>query len=101
MANEGIKIELEHKLPLQSDYQQLRASIMKEDQEANLIQYEDYCHSFLVVAAYDQGRLVGLGRAAKLVGDSPNEEQRYDIAVLQQYRGRDVGNYMRKLLSVQ
>jgi GNAT superfamily N-acetyltransferase len=100
VANDGIKIELDHNPPLQSDYQELLASIMEEDKEAKLVQYEDFCQSFNVVAAYDQGRLVGLGRAAEQVRNSTNERLQCHITVLQQYRGRDIGSYMRKLLSV-
>ncbi|SFL13347.1 hypothetical protein SAMN03159341_103406 [Paenibacillus sp. 1_12] len=97
MANQGIQIELDNKCPLQSDYQELLASILEENHNANVLQYETFCQSFNIIAAYDQGKLVGLGRAVEQM-DHPKPA--CDITILQQYRNREIDSYMRKLLSI-
>jgi hypothetical protein len=100
LANQGIQIKLDNECPLQSDYQDLLASILAEDHDANVLQYETFCQSYSIIAAYDQDKLVGLGRAVEHMDGSKSGSPAYELTVLQQYRNREVDSYMRKLLSV-
>jgi hypothetical protein len=89
-----MKIALDNELPGLTQCQELLSSINDEQLNADQL-YAEYCKSRYVVAAYDQGKLVGIGRIA----DECEAEQACQIALLQNYRGRDVDIYMRKLLA--
>ncbi|MFH5185930.1 hypothetical protein ACHHV8_26625 [Paenibacillus sp. TAB 01] len=91
-----MKIALDNVAPTQDAFEQM-LSCMKEGRGTDAaLQYEVYCSSPYVIAAYDQGKLVGLGRVAS--GDEAAGG--CDIKVLDPYRGREIEDYMRKLLSV-
>ncbi|TDG00427.1 hypothetical protein [Paenibacillus piri] len=90
-----MKIALDNVLPGLPEYQELLSSIDADGADAGQ-QYEAYRNSRYVLAAYDQGRLVGIGRVA----DEGEAGQACHITLHQNYRGRDVDLYMRKLLSV-
>lgn len=91
-----MKIALDNVAPTQDAFQQM-LSCMKEESGTDAdLQYDIYCSSPYVIAAYDQGKLVGVGRVA-----AEHETQNgCQIAVLNPYRGREIEDYMRKLLSV-
>ncbi|MFE5318621.1 hypothetical protein ACFQ88_07935 [Paenibacillus sp. NPDC056579] len=89
-------IALDNVLPAQGQLQELLASVEENGSESGLV-YETYCQSRCVVAAYDKGRLVGLGRLA----DESGAGNHYEFTVLQDYKNRDIEAYMRKLLSIQ
>ncbi|MCS7460800.1 hypothetical protein N0M98_11655 [Paenibacillus doosanensis] len=88
-------IALENEPPAQGQFEELLATVTEDGMNAGLL-YETYCQSRYVVAAYDQGRLVGLGR----VTDESGTCGEYQITVLQDYQSRDIETYMRKLLSM-
>ncbi|MCR8636545.1 MULTISPECIES: hypothetical protein [Paenibacillus] len=88
-----MKIALDNELPGLNEYKQLLSSMEDNSMDAGQ-QYEQYCNSRYVLAAYDQGRLVGIGRVA----DENEVNQTCHITMLQNYRVRDVDTYMRKLL---
>ncbi|MDF2960095.1 MAG: hypothetical protein K0S39_1830 [Paenibacillus sp.] len=90
-----MKIALDNELPGLNQYQELLSSIDDNVVDAGQ-QYEAYCKSRYVLAAYDQGRLVGIGRVA----DESETDQACHITLLHHYEGRDIDTYMRKLLSV-
>jgi len=89
-----MKIALDNQLPGFKEYQELFFSVYDNAADAGQ-QYEDFCKSRYVLAAYDQGKLVGVGRVA----DEHDAEQSCHITLLHHYRGRDVDSYMRKLLA--
>ncbi|NOU91805.1 hypothetical protein GC093_00940 [Paenibacillus sp. LMG 31456] len=90
-----MKIALNNELPGLNEYRELLSSMEDNSLDAGQ-QYEQFCNSRYVLAAYDQGRLVGIGRVA----EESEANQVCHITMLQNYRGRDVDTYMRKLLFV-
>jgi hypothetical protein len=90
-----MKIALDTELPDQNQYAELVASLQKNETDA-VLDYNRFCHSRYVLAAYDQGRLVGMGMVEE--GDSAGAG--YQMTVLPKYRGCDLERYMHKLLSV-
>lgn len=89
-------IALDNVPPAQGQFQELLASVRDNGNESGLA-YEAYCQSRCVIAAYDKGRLVGLGRLDDGAGTDPS----FQITVLQDYKDTNVETYMRKLLSAQ
>lgn len=90
-----MKIALDNAAPSQEAFQQMLSCMGDGSGTDADLQYEIYCSSPYVIAAYDQGKLVGLGRVA-----ARNEAvSGCHIRVLEPYRGREIEEYMRKLLS--
>jgi hypothetical protein len=90
-----MKIALDTELPDQNQYAELVASLRANDTDAAL-DYNRFCQSRYVLAAYDQGRLVGMG----MVEEGSSVGVGYQMTVLPKYRGCDLEQYMRKLLTV-
>lgn len=88
-----MKIALHNELPGEAQFQQLINSVSAHSGQSGNFSYESYSHSDRVIAAYDQGQLVGLGR---LVDADRNS---IEITVLPGYQGREIEEYMRKLLT--
>ncbi|ALS23509.1 MULTISPECIES: GNAT family N-acetyltransferase [Paenibacillus] len=88
-----MKIALHNELPGEAQFQQLIDSVSAHSGQSGEFSYESYSHSDRVIAAYDQGRLVGLGRLVDA------DQSRIEITVLPGYQGREIEGYMRKLLT--
>jgi hypothetical protein len=88
-----MKILLQNELPAEAQIQQLIDTVtdcVMSDSTA----YEACCRSGRVMAAYDDQRLVALGRLV----DGSTGPQQFQFTVLPDYKERDIDTYMRKLL---
>ncbi|WP_282937113.1 hypothetical protein [Paenibacillus sp. RC67] len=88
-------IALENEPPAQGQFEQLLASVEAHESDAELL-YKTYCQSPYVIAAYDKGRLVGIGRVTTGT-EAPNGMQ---ITVLEDYRCHEIEANIRRLLSI-
>ncbi|WP_036746364.1 hypothetical protein [Paenibacillus sp. UNC451MF] len=88
-------IALENEPPAQGQFEQLLASVEEHESNAELL-YQTYCQSSYVIAAYDKGRLIGVGRVTGKT-DANHELQ---ITVLEDNRYREIEACMRRLLSI-
>lgn len=88
-----MKIALHNELPGEAQFQQLIDSVYAHSGQSGTSVYESYSHSDRVIAAYDQGQLVGLGRLVD------SDQHSIEITVLPGYQGREIEGYMRKLLA--
>ena len=88
-------IALENEPPAQGQFEQLLASIEDHVSDAELL-YRTYCQSPYVIAAYDKGRLVGIGRVA----EEANTQSGVQITVLEDYRCHEIEANIRRLLSI-
>ncbi|MBU7318584.1 hypothetical protein [Paenibacillus oleatilyticus] len=91
-----MKIALHNELPGEAQFQQLIDSVSERTGERRPLAYEALCDGGPVIAAYDQGVLVGLGR---LVGDGIGQ-QAFECKIKPGYERREIEAYMRKLLAV-
>lgn len=88
-----MKITLHNELPGEAQFQQLIESVSANSDPCGTFEYETYSHSNRVIAAYDQGQLVGLGCLVN------SDQHSIEITVLPGYKGREIEGYMRKLLA--
>jgi len=88
-------IALENEPPAQGQFEQLLASVEDHAADAELL-YKTYCQSPYVIAAYDKGRLVGIGR---VTGESDGQGG-LQITVLEDYRCHEIEANIRRLLSI-
>ncbi|TVY07671.1 hypothetical protein [Paenibacillus cremeus] len=88
-----MKIALHKELPAETQVQQLIDSIT-EPAEAGMSAHEICTSNASVIAAYDEERLVALGRLV----DGCTGPQAFKFAVLPDYKERQIERYMRKLL---
>lgn len=90
----SMKIALHNELPAPAQIQQLINSISDTEFSSDT-NCDTYMQSPKVIAAYDQERLVALGRLV-----SKDEAAELEVAVLPDYRGREIEEHMRKLLHI-
>ncbi|MEK8127027.1 hypothetical protein WMW72_03790 [Paenibacillus filicis] len=90
-----MKIALHNELPCEAHVRQLIEAMAGQGSPLQAFEYETLRSSAgRVIAAYDQERLVGLGRRKEdtAVGET------MEFAILPAYRGREIETYMSKLL---
>jgi hypothetical protein len=90
-----MKIALHNELPAPAQIQQLINSMSDTEFSTDASSYDTYMQSPKVIAAYDQERLVAIGRLV-VSSDTPELE----VTVLPSYRGREIEEHMRKLLHI-
>ncbi|MED4602133.1 hypothetical protein P9314_15700 [Paenibacillus validus] len=90
-----MKIALHNELPGEAQFRQWIDSMAGEADGFPVFEYETICQSGRIIAAYDQERLVGLGRLS-----DNNAASQMEFSILPEYRNREIEMYMRKLLPV-
>ncbi|WP_281885229.1 hypothetical protein [Paenibacillus sp. YYML68] len=89
-----MKIALHNELPGEAQYKQWLEAMKVEAAAELAFDYETLSRCERVVAAYDDERLVGIGRSSEHTG----AERSAACKVLPAYERREIERYMQKLL---
>ncbi|WP_426449208.1 hypothetical protein ACP26L_30515 [Paenibacillus sp. S-38] len=92
-----MKIALHNERPEEAQLRRLMDDLAVEAGDQPLLQESEAGRGGRVIAAYDSGRLIGIGR---LVDSSAGAEAGgFECTLLPSYTGREIESSMRKLLS--
>ncbi|SDC00435.1 hypothetical protein SAMN02799630_02400 [Paenibacillus sp. UNCCL117] len=91
-----MKIALHNELPCEAQVRELIDAMTGQASSLEAFEYETLrSGGKRLIAAYDQDRLVGLG---KLAEEGISSGSAIEFAILPAYRGRQIETYMSKLL---